>query len=99
MRGEESREDILFRPDEWYGEQHIELLTRTSVTALDVERARGEALQQGGDRASRRRCSRRASNVRHPARRRRQLDGIHYLRTIGNSDAIREERRGASASR
>ena len=25
VRGEESREDILFRPDDWYSEQRIEL--------------------------------------------------------------------------
>ena len=37
LRGEESREDILFRPDEWYAEQRIDLLTRTSVTSLDLE--------------------------------------------------------------
>ena len=35
MRGKESREEVLFRPDEWWGEQNIELLTRTSVTAVD----------------------------------------------------------------
>ena len=29
MRGEESREDTLFRPDAWWKEQNIELLTRT----------------------------------------------------------------------
>src|SRR5207244_618356 len=37
LRGEESRDEPLFRPQEWWGEQRIELLTRTSVTALDLE--------------------------------------------------------------
>ena len=37
LRGEESREEPLFRPSEWWGEQDIELLTRTSVTELDLE--------------------------------------------------------------
>ena len=36
LRGEESREDALFRPAEWWGEQGIELLTRTSVMKLDA---------------------------------------------------------------
>src|ERR1700736_5178531 len=36
LRGEESREEPLFRPNEWWREQNIELLTRTSVTALDA---------------------------------------------------------------
>jgi 3-phenylpropionate/trans-cinnamate dioxygenase ferredoxin reductase subunit len=37
LRGEESREDPLFRPNEWWGEQEIELLTRTSVAGLDLD--------------------------------------------------------------
>ena len=36
LRGEESKDDVLFRPDEWWGEQDIELLTRTSVMKLDA---------------------------------------------------------------
>src|SRR5256885_710154 len=35
LQGKESREDVLFRPDAWWGEQRIDLRTRTSVTALD----------------------------------------------------------------
>ena len=36
LRGEETREEPLFRPNEWWAEQHIELLTRTSVTGVDL---------------------------------------------------------------
>src|ERR1051325_8640598 len=36
LQGKESREDTYFRPDAWWGEQRIELLTRTSVTKLDT---------------------------------------------------------------
>ena len=36
LQGKEEREEAYFRPDEWWDEQHIELLTRTSVTALDA---------------------------------------------------------------
>src|SRR5436309_2929520 len=35
LRGEESREEPLFRPAGWWEEQRVQLLTRTSVTALD----------------------------------------------------------------
>jgi 3-phenylpropionate/trans-cinnamate dioxygenase ferredoxin reductase subunit len=35
LRGKEERSEAFFRPREWWGEQGIELLTRTSVTALD----------------------------------------------------------------
>src|ERR1700721_554550 len=37
LRGEESREEPLFRPADWWTGQDIELLTRTSVTGLDLE--------------------------------------------------------------
>ncbi len=36
LQGKESRESTYFRPDEWWGEQSIELLTRTSVMKLDT---------------------------------------------------------------
>src|SRR5919205_163954 len=36
MQGKESREDALFRPDEWWEEQRVELMTRTTVTKLDT---------------------------------------------------------------
>ena len=35
LQGKESKEDVLFRPDEWWGEQDVELMTRTSVMKLD----------------------------------------------------------------
>src|SRR5688572_10659196 len=36
VRGEESREDILFRPESWYEEQNVEILTLTSVMKFDA---------------------------------------------------------------
>src|SRR5579862_8520837 len=37
LRGEETREEPLFRPNAFWDEQRVELLTRTSVTELDLE--------------------------------------------------------------
>ena len=37
LRGEESREEPLFRPGDWWAEQEIELLLRTSVTGIDLQ--------------------------------------------------------------
>ncbi len=90
LRGEESKEDVLFRPDEWWGEQDVELLTRTSVMKLDAaervatlsnkdEVSFGKALLATG------------SNVRRLRVDGCDLDGIHYLRAFGNSDAIRAD--------
>jgi 3-phenylpropionate/trans-cinnamate dioxygenase ferredoxin reductase subunit len=90
MVGKESRDEVAFRPADWYREQQVEVLTRTSVTSLDPagmvatlsnkEEVRFEkALLATG------------SNVRILRVEGAHLDGIHYLRTLGNADAIREE--------
>jgi 3-phenylpropionate/trans-cinnamate dioxygenase ferredoxin reductase subunit len=90
LRGKESREDVLFRPDEWWGEQNIELMTRTSVTGLDVNE-RVATLQSGDEVRFGQALLATGANVR-----RLRVDGcdlaaIHYLRTFGNSDTIRSE--------
>ncbi|HEX6712283.1 MAG TPA: FAD-dependent oxidoreductase, partial [Thermoleophilaceae bacterium] len=48
MTGQEERPDVLFRPDEWWDEQNIDLMTRTSVTALDANE-RVAKLQSGDE--------------------------------------------------
>jgi 3-phenylpropionate/trans-cinnamate dioxygenase ferredoxin reductase subunit len=90
LRGEEERSEAFFRPREWWGEQGIELLTRTSVTTLDLaartaklstkeELEFGQALLATG------------ANVRRLTVPGCELEGIHYLRTLGNADAIRAD--------
>jgi 3-phenylpropionate/trans-cinnamate dioxygenase ferredoxin reductase component len=90
VRGEESRDDILFRPDDWYAEQGVELLTRTSVMSLDVD-ARLATLSNKEQVRFEKALLATGSNVRILRAEGAHLDGIHYLRTIGNSDALREE--------
>jgi 3-phenylpropionate/trans-cinnamate dioxygenase ferredoxin reductase component len=93
LQGKESRADALFRPPEWYGEQQIEVLTRTSAMKLDLsertvklsnrtELSFGQALLATG------------ANVRRLNVPGCELEGISYLRTLGNSDAIREDAAG-----
>ncbi len=90
LRGVEERSEAFFRPREWWQEQGIELLTRTSVTALDLgartaklstkeELEFGQALLATG------------ANVRRLNVPGCELEGIHYLRTLGNADAIRAD--------
>ena len=90
LRGEESKEDVLVRPDEWWGEQDVELLTGTSAMKLDAgekvatlsnkdEVRFGSALLATG------------ANVRRLRVDGCDLHGIHYLRAFANSDGIREE--------
>jgi 3-phenylpropionate/trans-cinnamate dioxygenase ferredoxin reductase subunit len=90
LRAEEGREDVLFRPDEWWGEQDIELMTRTSVTGLDVNE-RVATLQSGDEVRFGQALVATGANVRRLRAEGSQLDGIHYLRTFGNSDAIRAD--------
>jgi 3-phenylpropionate/trans-cinnamate dioxygenase ferredoxin reductase component len=90
MQKKESREDALFRPDEWWEEQEIDVLTRTSVTKLDVEArvatlSTKEEVQWGSALLAT------GSNVRRLRVDGCDLDGIHYLRTLGSSKGIREE--------
>jgi 3-phenylpropionate/trans-cinnamate dioxygenase ferredoxin reductase component len=90
LQGKEAREEVLFRPDEWWDEQNIELMLRTSVMSLDAEQhiARlstkeeiefGNALLATG------------SNVRRLQVDGCDLDGIQYMRTFGNSTALKAE--------
>jgi 3-phenylpropionate/trans-cinnamate dioxygenase ferredoxin reductase subunit len=90
VRGEETREDIMFRPPEWYAEQGVDVLTRTSVTALDLD-ARTAKLSNKDEVRFDKALLATGSNVRILRVEGAQLDGIHYLRTTGNSDALREE--------
>jgi 3-phenylpropionate/trans-cinnamate dioxygenase ferredoxin reductase subunit len=94
LRGESSRADAYVNPPEWYEENKVELLSRTSVMSLDPgervaklqggEEVRfGKALIATGARV----------NILHLDG--AHLDGIHYVRVFGNSDEIREEAESA----
>jgi 3-phenylpropionate/trans-cinnamate dioxygenase ferredoxin reductase component len=90
LRGIEPREEVLFRPDDWWEEQGIDLQLRTSVMKLDAgERVAqlsnkdeiefGNALLATG------------SNVRRLRVDGCELDGIHYIRTFGSSETLRAD--------
>jgi 3-phenylpropionate/trans-cinnamate dioxygenase ferredoxin reductase subunit len=94
LQGKETREDALFRPDEWWAEQNIELLTRSSVTKLDLgERVAkiAGAGEVGFDKA----LLATGANVRRLSVDGCELEGIHYLRTFGNSQAISNDAKQA----
>jgi 3-phenylpropionate/trans-cinnamate dioxygenase ferredoxin reductase component len=94
LQSKEERSDVLFRPDEWWEEQRVELMTRTSVMGLDPgERVATLSTKDevGFDKA----LIATGANVRRLRVEGCELDGIHYLRTFGNSDAIRAAAAGA----
>ena len=90
LMGREPKEDTLVHPETWWDEHGVELLTRTSVMSLDCaqktaklstkqEVGFGQALVATG------------AMVRRLAVDGAQLDGIHYLRALGNADTIRAD--------
>ncbi len=89
LRGEETREEPLFRPNEWWAEQDIELLTRASVTALDLQ-TRTAKLSTKDEVSFAKALIATGANVRRLNVPGCELEQIHYLRTLGNADAIRE---------
>jgi 3-phenylpropionate/trans-cinnamate dioxygenase ferredoxin reductase component len=93
LQEKESRADALFRPAEWYEEQRIEALSRVSVMQLDVS-DRTLRLSDGQDVSFGKALVATGSGVRRLHVPGAELDGIHYLRTLGNSDTIRREAAG-----
>jgi 3-phenylpropionate/trans-cinnamate dioxygenase ferredoxin reductase component len=89
LRGEESREEPLFRPAEFWDEQKVELKTRTSVMGIDVE-ARTAKLSNKEEVEFGKALIATGANVRRLNVEGCELEQIHYLRTLGNADAIRE---------
>ncbi|MDQ4048586.1 MAG: FAD-dependent oxidoreductase [Actinomycetota bacterium] len=95
LQGKEDRASMLFRPDEWWGEQRIELLTRTSVMMLDP----GERLATLSSKEQVRYGSgllATGANVRRLRAEGSALEGIHYLRAFANADAIRADAEAGS---
>jgi 3-phenylpropionate/trans-cinnamate dioxygenase ferredoxin reductase subunit len=93
LRGEKSREDVLFRPAEWYEEQRIEALTGVSALKLSLSDRQVQLSNRDVvtfDKA----LIATGANVRRLNVPGCDLTGIHYLRTLGNSDAIREDASG-----
>ncbi len=90
LRGEEPKEDVLFRPGEWWDENEIELLTRTSVMKLDTD-ARVATLSTKDEIEFGSALLATGSNVRRLRFEGSDLDGIHYMRAFGNSEAVRAD--------
>ncbi len=95
LQGTEDRAAALVHSESWYADNDVELLTRTSVMSLDTAAREaalstketvsyGEALVATGA------MVRRLGGVDGS-----DLEGIHYIRAPGNSDAIRRDAESA----
>jgi 3-phenylpropionate/trans-cinnamate dioxygenase ferredoxin reductase subunit len=90
MMGKESRDEVFVHPSDFWDGQNVELMTRTSVTGLDANE-RVATLQSGDEVRFGQALLATGSNVRRLRATGGELDGIHYLRTFGNADAIRAD--------
>jgi 3-phenylpropionate/trans-cinnamate dioxygenase ferredoxin reductase subunit len=88
LRGESPREQARVHPADFYEQNEIELLTATIVTGLDVGGSRltlDDGRQLGYDKL----LLAMGAEPRLMAAPGADLDGIHYLRTIADADALR----------
>jgi 3-phenylpropionate/trans-cinnamate dioxygenase ferredoxin reductase component len=90
LQGKESRDEVLFRPDDWWREQDVELMIRTSVMKLDPGE-RVVTLSTKDEVEFDKALLATGANVRRLRVDGCELDRIHYLRAFANSDAIRAE--------
>ena len=89
LRGESEREEAYVNPRQWYEENEVELLTKNCVMSLDSG-ARRAKLQGGEEVEFDRALLATGANVNLLRVEGAELEGIHYLRVLANSDAIRE---------
>jgi 3-phenylpropionate/trans-cinnamate dioxygenase ferredoxin reductase subunit len=89
MRGEAKREDAYVNQPDWYEANDVELLTKTNVMSLDPAERRVK-LQGGEEVEFDTALIATGANVNILRVEGCELEGIHYLRAFGNSDAIRE---------
>jgi 3-phenylpropionate/trans-cinnamate dioxygenase ferredoxin reductase subunit len=90
LAGKMGKDEVQDVEDGWWEENGVELLTRTSVMKLDAgERVARLSTKEevGFDKA----LVATGANVRRLRADGGDLDGIHYLRSYGNSEAIRAE--------
>ncbi len=87
LRGARTREECFLKPDAFWAEAGIELVTRASVMKMDTG-ARVAKLSVGGEVEFDRALIATGAMVRRLRVDGATLDGIHYLRALGNADAI-----------
>src|SRR5919112_6826540 len=88
LQGRESKADALVHPDGWWEEHGVDLRTRTSVMALDPSE-RTATLQSKETVRFGQALIATGAMVRRLQVDGVQLDGIHYLRALGNADMLR----------
>jgi 3-phenylpropionate/trans-cinnamate dioxygenase ferredoxin reductase component len=94
LRGEQQTDDVLIHPSSWYEDNSIDARARTSVLGLDPGERTATLSTKERVRFDRAIIAT-GANVRRLGVDGAQLDGIHYLRALANSDSIRADTEGA----
>ena len=87
LRGESSREQALVQSPSWWVDNDVQLLTRTSVMRIDPGE-RTARLSTKEDVSFDKALLATGANVRRLRVEGGDLEGIHYVRAFGNSDAL-----------
>ncbi|MEA2389267.1 MAG: 3-phenylpropionate/trans-cinnamate dioxygenase ferredoxin reductase component [Thermoleophilaceae bacterium] len=90
LAGELEREKAFVQPPEWWEENSVEVLTGASVMKLDPDE-RVAKLSSREEVSFGKALIATGANVRRLRAEGGDLEGVHYLRAFGNSDAIRAE--------
>jgi 3-phenylpropionate/trans-cinnamate dioxygenase ferredoxin reductase subunit len=90
LRGEAEVKDTLIQPEDWYRENRVEVLRGTRVTALDT-RAKQVTLAGGRTVGYDRALVATGAEPNRPPIPGLDLPGVHLLRTLDDSAAIRGE--------
>jgi NADPH-dependent 2,4-dienoyl-CoA reductase/sulfur reductase-like enzyme len=94
LRGEAEVPDTLVEPEAYYAEHDVEVELGVVVATLDVQ-GRRVVLEGGGERPFEQLLIASGATPRHLDVPGRDLEGVHTLRTLDNSTAIREAARSA----
>jgi 3-phenylpropionate/trans-cinnamate dioxygenase ferredoxin reductase subunit len=95
LRGESEPDDAHLFADDWYSENDIELLTRTSVMKLDPG-AKSATLSHKQTVEFDRALLATGANINRLRVEGGDHDGIHYLRTLGTGESLRSDIADAS---
>ena len=94
LAGTTAREEVSLSPPDWWSQNDIELLTRTSALKLAPDERRA-ALSNKDLVTFRAALIATGAMVRLLRVEGARLEGIHYLRTLGNADGIRRDSEAA----